>query len=116
MEHRIWFQPRDEVEHIASIHNVIKAGLDLAARTKMATALFNKRACSRGITAGCRPQRKKWCACRDKNPAPFCPEQVTSAHHKVLLDAANSGLWHDQTHLSQHKRKHRELVPIDSAL
>ncbi len=42
MEHRIAFQPRYEVEHIATIHAMVKAGLGVAALPELAAAFVQQ--------------------------------------------------------------------------
>jgi LysR family transcriptional regulator, carnitine catabolism transcriptional activator len=42
IEHRIAFQPRYEVEHIATIHAMVKAGLGVAALPELATAFVHQ--------------------------------------------------------------------------
>jgi DNA-binding transcriptional LysR family regulator len=42
MEHRIAFRPRYEVEHIATIHAMVKAGLGVAALPELAAAFVQQ--------------------------------------------------------------------------
>ena len=42
MEHRLAFKPRYEVEHIATIHAMVKAGLGVAALPELAAAFVQQ--------------------------------------------------------------------------